>query len=129
MLVFTEEKIARLLGDVKTTIYREIHDIPSFKFHEGDVAGAECLDFDEREWAAFDVGGYWGGYNIIGWFRAVVPIPAHLRDKKVALRFLVGPRDGGDSTAETLLYVNGQPLQAIDIWHEEAWLPPEYLQD
>jgi alpha-mannosidase len=21
--------------------------------------------------------------------------------------------------------VNGFPLQAIDVWHEEAWLPPE----
>src|SRR5690606_34580144 len=26
---------------------------------------------------------------------------------------------------ETLLYVNGEALQGIDIWHEEAWLPPE----
>jgi alpha-mannosidase len=48
--------------------------------------------------------------------------------RKLALRFLVGPRDGGGSTAETLLYVNGWPLQGIDIWHEEAWLPPEHLQ-
>jgi alpha-mannosidase len=51
------------------------------------------------------------------------------KDHKIALRLLVGPRDGGGSTAETLLYVNGRPLQGIDIWHEEAWLPPELLED
>lgn len=35
---------------------------------------------------------------------------------------LVGPRDGGDSTAEALLYIDGKPVQGIDVWHEEALL-------
>lgn len=44
------------------------------------------------------------------------------------LRLIVGPRDGYAFTAETQLYVNGFPLQAIDVWQEEAWLPPEYTR-
>ena len=69
-----------------------------------------------------------GGYDVVAWFRAWVAIPPEFKDKKLALRFLVGPRDGGGSTAETMLYVKGTPLQALDLWHEEAWLPPEYAQ-
>lgn len=126
--LFAEEKIAKALPEIRQTIWRESCAIPTFKFCEGDPRGAHRPDCDDSQWADFQVGETWGGYDKIAWFRAHVPIPAHLRARKLALRFLVGPRDGGGSTAETLLYVNGQPLQGIDVWHEEAWLPPEHLQ-
>lgn len=126
MLFFTEDKIARLLEDIKATIYRETYPIPAFKFAEGEFANAHQPDFDDTDWRDFKVMDYWGGYDVTAWFRATVPIPAHLHEQRLVLRFLVGPRDGGNSTAETMLYVEGKPLQAIDVWHEEAWLPPEY---
>jgi alpha-mannosidase len=65
-----------------------------------------------------------GGYDKIAWFQACVSILREWRDEKLILRFLIGPRDGYGFTAETHLYVNGFPLQGIDVWHEEAWLPP-----
>jgi alpha-mannosidase len=129
MQFFTKEKIAKLLWELKPTIQREIHDIRSFRFIEADPPGAHEPSFDDAQWQEFEVGGFWGGYDVIAWFRTTVEIPDHLRNEKLAFRFLVGPRDGGDSTAETLLYVNSEPLQAIDVWHEEAWLPPEHARD
>ena len=95
------------------------------------MPGAEAPDFDDSGWRDFRLGDAWGGYDIVAWFRTRVPIPAAWQSaqrgpgRRLALRFLVGPREEGNSTAETLLYVNGEPLQAIDRWHEEAWLPPE----
>jgi alpha-mannosidase len=91
------------------------------------TGGSTHPDFDDSAWTDFAVGQTWGGYDITAWFRAVVTVPEAWRQAKVALRFLVGPRDGGKSTAETLLYVNGAPLQGIDVWHEEAVLPPEMV--
>jgi alpha-mannosidase len=123
MLVFTEEKIAKLLVDVKASIYRESHDVPQFKYVEADPPGAQGIDFDDSGWADFHVLDYWGGYDKIAWFRTTVPIPAHLMDKKLSLRFLVGAGNNWASAAETMLYINGDPLQALDVWHEEAWLP------
>ncbi|MDQ3396870.1 MAG: alpha-mannosidase [Deinococcota bacterium] len=128
MRFFTEEKVAKLLEDIGPSIHREVHPIPAFRFLEGDPGGAHLPNFDDRAWQDFAIGSFWGGYDVVAWFRAVVVVPEPLMDKKLALRFLVGPRDGGESTAETLLYVNGEPLQAIDIWHEEAWLPPEHVR-
>lgn len=128
MLFLTEEKIARLLPEIQASIYRETVEIPTFRYLEADPAAAQQPDFDDSDWADFHLMDYWGGYDKIAWFRAWVNIPPHFQGKKLALRFLVGPRDGGGSTAETMLYVNGQPLQAIDVWHEEAWLPPEHLR-
>ncbi|NLF66306.1 MAG: alpha-mannosidase [Chloroflexi bacterium] len=125
----TAEKLLRLQREVGQAIYRDKRDIPAFKFHDGDCPDAAAADFDDRQWADFQIGSSWGGYDCVAWFRAQVPIPAEWAGQRLYLRFLVGPRDNGGSTAETLLYVNGEPLQALDYWHSEAWLPPEHLQE
>ena len=127
-MFFTVGKIQKELKEIKASIHRERRDILQFKYMESDCSGAQVPDFDDSTWNDFSLGGLWGGYDRIVWFRARVPVPEGWRDDKVILRFLVGPRDGYGSTAETQLYVNGFPLQAIDVWHEEAWLPPEYTQ-
>ena len=128
MMFFTAEKIQKQLKEIKASIHRERRDILQFKFIESDYSGAQAPDFDDYAWNDFSLGGLWGGYDQIVWFRTRVRIPKDWCDEKLILRFLVGPRDGYGSTAETQLYVNGFPLQAIDVWHEEAWLPPEYAQ-
>lgn len=127
-MFFTVEKIEKQLKEIKASVHREKRDIPQFKYIESDCPGAQAADFDDRTWHDFSVGGLWGGYDKIAWFRACVSIPKEWRDEKLILRFLVGPRDGYGSTAEAQLYVNGFPLQGIDVWHAEAWLPPEFAQ-
>ncbi len=126
---FTIAKIERQLQDVRQAIHREVANIEHFKTHPGDCPGAEAPAFDDSAWEDFYVGETWGGYDEVAWFRAPVAVPPAWQGsaERVVLRFLVGPRDGGLSTAETQLYVDGARLQAIDIWHEEAWLPPELL--
>ncbi len=119
------EKIAKQLVDVQAAIHRQVIPLTTFKFHDGQCPGAGAAAFDDSAWPNFEVGNFWGGYDSYVWFRARVPIAERLRGHKLALRFLLGPRDSGQSTAETLLYVNGRALQAIDVWHETAWLPPE----
>ncbi|WP_077623204.1 alpha-mannosidase [Sediminibacillus massiliensis] len=131
-MYFTEEKIKSHLQDIKETIYRDTQDIQAFKYQETDF-GAEEKEahkpsFDDSSWKDFFIGDSWGGYDKGAWFRTTVPIPEDWKDQKLVLQFHVGPRDGAGSTAETLLYVNGKPLQGIDIWHEDAWLPHEYKQ-
>lgn len=127
-MLFTIGKIQKQLKEIKASIHREKLDILQFKYIESDCPGAQAPDFDDSAWNDFPLGGLWGGYDQIAWFRARVQVPKDWRDEKMILRFIVGPRDGYASTAETQLYVNGFPLQAIDVWHEEAWLPLEYAQ-
>src|SRR3954447_2965430 len=127
MRQFTIEKIARQATEVRQAVYRETIAIPRFKFHEGDPPAAQCPEFDDRDWADFAVGDRWGGYDVVAWFRTWIEIPRAWREERVYLRLRVGPRDSGNSTAETLLYVEGEPLQGIDVHHDEAWLPPETL--
>ena len=119
-MFFTVEKIWKQLKEIKASIDRERRDILQFKFLESDCSGAEAPDFDDQTWNDFPLGGLWGGYDKIAWFRARLSPPRDWRDEKVILRFNVGPRDGYGSTAEAQLFVNGFPLQAIDVWHGEA---------
>ncbi len=79
MLVLTEQKIARLLPDIRASIYRERHPISVFRFREGDFDSAEAVDYDASAWASFRLGDTWGGYDVVAWFRARVPIPAYLK--------------------------------------------------
>ena len=102
-MFFTVGKIGKQLKEIKASIHRERRDIPQFKYIESDCPGAQAPDFDDDSWNDFPLGGLWGGYDKIAWFRARVPIPQDWHEEKLILRFLVGPRDGYGSTAETQL--------------------------
>lgn len=124
---FVLEKIRKYLDEeVEPSRYREVIDIPSWKYAETSmdekIDDAYLADYDDSKWADFSVGGTWGGYDRAAWFRTSVEVPESFRGGPLAIKLLVGPRDGGESTAETLLYVNGHPVQGMDIWHEEALL-------
>ena len=128
-MLFTEKKMINRLDEIRETVYRHTKNIEQFKYMEAECDGAQNFDFNDEQWTDFRTGDAWGGYDKIAWFRTKVTIPPEWRREKVVLRFSVGPRDGGGSTAESLLYVNGSPLQGLDRWHEEVWLSPELLQE
>ena len=124
---FVLEKIRKYLDEeIKPGRYRATIDIPVWKYRETSmeeaINGAYRVGYDDGGWADFHTGDTWGGYDRVAWFRAPVEIPESFRGGPLAVRLLVGPRDGGKSTAETLLYIDGHPVQGIDIWHEEALL-------
>lgn len=129
---FILEKIRKYLDeDIRPSRYRRVVELESWKYLETSmddrIDTAYAPDYDDSSWADFRLWDTWGGYDKVAWFRAAVRIPDAFRTLQtkacqIALRFLVGPRDGGGSTAETLLYIDGNPVQGIDIWHEEALL-------
>jgi alpha-mannosidase len=125
MQFFTLEKLARLISDLKATIVRDAYPITHLKYHEGDVFGAERPSYDDSGWQDFRVGETWGTYNIMAWFRARVPIPAHLRSRKLSLHVIANVNTQMFPHAEALCYVNGEAVQAFDIAHHHLWLPPE----
>jgi alpha-mannosidase len=128
-MFFTIEKIEKYLNEIQSASIRTAVDIHRFKYLEGLLPSEgyepHCPEYDDSDWADFELGNTWGGRDVQAWFRAWVDLPPAPVGCRQALRFLVGLRDDGSSAAESLLYVNGFPLQAIDGWHEQAWLSPE----
>lgn len=124
---FILEKIRKYLDeDIRPSRYRDVMEIENWKYCETSmeerIDDAYLPDYDDSAFQDFKLWDTWGGYDKVAWFRTKVKFPAEFKKYTLALRFLVGPRDGGDSTAECLLYIDGQPVQGIDIWHEEALL-------
>ena len=129
---FILEKIEKYISeDIRPTRVRRRLLIDSWKYletsMEDKIDDAYPNDYDDSSWKEFHLWETWGGYDRVAWFRTTVKIPEGFQEngKALALRMIIGPRDGGGSTAEALLYVDGRPVQALDIWHEEAILQPE----
>ena len=124
---FILEKIEKYIQeDIRPSRIRAAVDLENWKYYETSMEEkmdtACAADFDDSAWQDFKLWDTWGGYDRVAWFRTKVEVPEELIGKTLAVRLLVGPRDGGESTAETLLYIDGKPVQGIDIWHEEALL-------
>lgn len=124
---FILEKIEKYIQeDIRPSRIRAAVDLENWKYYETSMEEktdtACAADFDDSAWQDFKLWDTWGGYDRVAWFRTKVEVPEELIGKNLAVRLLVGPRDGGESTAETLLYIDGKPVQGIDIWHEEALL-------
>ena len=124
---FILEKIEKYIQeDIRPSRVRAAVDLENWKYYETSMEEktdtACAADFDDSAWQDFKLWDTWGGYDRVAWFRTKVEVPEELIGKTLAVRLLVGPRDGGESTAETLLYIDGKPVQGIDIWHEEALL-------
>lgn len=126
-MFYPEKKIQTQLIDIQKSIHQVVLPISKFKAFSADCPGAENLDFEDFNWKEFRVGEAWGGYDQIFWFRTRITIPPDWIDQKVVIRMLPGPRDGYGSTAEAQLYVDGEPIQAFDRWHDEACLPSKIL--
>ncbi len=131
---FKLERIRKYCNeDIYATRVRDIIELTDWKYletpMESKIDDAYRPDYDDSDWMDFKLWDSWGGYDKVAWFRCRVTLPDNLLDKTLAFKGILGPRDGGGSTAETLLYINGKPVQAIDVWHEEAFLDPEIYKD
>jgi len=131
---FVLEKIEKYIEeDIRPSRVRAAVDIDNWKYFETSmderIDDAYLPDYDDCWWQDFKLWDTWGGYDKVAWFRTRIKVPEAFRGGQIALKFLVGPRDGGDSTAETLLYLDGKPIQGIDIWHEEALLETELCKE
>jgi alpha-mannosidase len=120
---YTTQKLKTLLRAVGEAMYRGVEPITDLEFRiakMGDEVFAES-----GAWEPFAVGQRWGGRDVTAWFRAVVSVPAEWPEHRVYARFQLGRREPGQNGPEAMLYAEGEPLQAIDPYHETAWLPPQ----
>lgn len=134
-MYFTKEKAQRYIEDLKKFVYEEKISIKEIKFQEMSLAEANELeayktDFKDENWEKINVGDTWGGRDIVAWFRTKVDIPEDWQDEKVALYFILGAgQEGGLAGAESLIYINGEPVQGLDSNHREVYLKPDWIQN
>ncbi len=128
-MYFTKEKAQRYIEDLKKYVYEEKIRIKKLKFYQGNDTEANQIDFNDNRWDKITTGKIWGGRDVTAWFRTKVDIPKEWRTEKIALYFILGVgQEGGLAGTESLVYINGNPVQGLDQNHKEVYLKPEWFQ-
>ena len=120
------ENLHKKIQTIGGHIYKKIATIENIRYRQGEIAEAEQPDFDDSGWEAFSVGQFWGGRDVTCWFRMPLVIPAEVGEGNLAAiiqpgrRFVFRGSEGGDLREyELLVYLDGEPLQSVDVRRNE----------
>lgn len=116
----TLEKIARRAAEVAARRYRATRPV-------GPLQVTQVSERDARQSATFALreGDRWGVIDGVYQIAFTLTIPPEWRGQMLGLRVMLAGERPGWLQAESLLFVDGQPLHAFDQYHHEIVLPPE----
>lgn len=124
-MYFNAERIKRILDELSGNTYCLTQPVSEFKMKEGKFVSTQEAVFDTSEWDTLKKDERWGGMNKNYWFYTEVIIPESFSDRPVVLKISTSHNNLGDWDAtnpQFLLYINGKPVQGIDLNHKEALL-------
>lgn len=122
-MYFIKERINKILKDLNALIYQEKNIIECYKMKEGNLAGAEAVDFDDADWTEFSNIDRWGGRDKNFWFRVNVEIPESYSGKTVVFEVRTGKEGQWDAiNPQFLVFVNGETIQGMDVNHRDIIL-------
>ena len=127
MIQFLLEKLDRRTRELQSGIYDPRLPLDEWRFHDGPLSGGAAPDLDDSSWPVLRLGDRWGGAGRRAWFRRRVRIPEAWAGRPVALllslhAYLPHTVEDALLTSESLVYINGTPLQGIDRHHREVLL-------
>ncbi|MDQ0200265.1 alpha-mannosidase [Neobacillus ginsengisoli] len=122
-MFWTEEKLAARIKELDRYRYREVVSISSFQSMEDEEGAVGSRPPSEGTWQTFQVGDRWQGRDRYLWLRVKVEIPSEWQGRTVLGLFDFGKTGGGGNSGfESLLYLNGEPYQGVDMNHQEVFL-------
>lgn len=125
-LYFIPERIAQICKELNRQIY--VHPLPSSAcvVKQGFYKTPDQADAAAEPWADFGADGLWGGFDTHAWFRLTFRIPASHAGKALALRVSTGAAGWDATNPQFLLFIDGVPVQGMDVNHTLSTLPREY---
>ncbi|MFW6270135.1 MAG: alpha-mannosidase [Bacillota bacterium] len=118
-------KIERYLKDLKENLVQKSIEIEEFEVYPAKLNNKKLPNFSNTTAKKLKVGERWGGKNVCKWFNTRVEVPKNwdLEKGKIYLKIIPGAGHFGNlSGSESLLYLNGQPLQGLDRSHSLVYL-------
>lgn len=114
-----EDKITRYLKDLKANLNLREKSIPQFTVYPAELTKKTIPNFEDLSGQVFKIASSWGGKNICRWFRTEITIPVQWKDQgNIYLEIIPGAGHSGNlAGAESLLYLNRQPVQGLDRNH------------
>ena len=129
---FTLQKIEKRLELITPLSIRQRIPLGALRYFEHkDVSGPELIepDVDESEWISIEPNTYWGQWNVNFTLRGEFSVPTELsKSGPIGLEFALGQTPGWDFChPETLLYIDGEPVSAVDRNHTLVYLPEQFI--
>ncbi len=131
-MFLTDKKLERRIQELEQYRYRDIIPMKSFYIAEENqgVVNPELPAFPasgdghcDKAWDMLETGDTWKGRDKYLWMYKEVEIPAEWEGKKVLGIFDFGNTGAGNNSGfESMLYVNGNMYQGVDVNHKEAFL-------
>lgn len=116
------QKLKNDIEDIRKLIQLNSFEIKNIKFVE-EFDREELYKKADVEWKDFRIGDRWGVKDKIFWFKIEVKIPEEVKGKKVVLYIsLAGKGSLFRECPESLIYINGIPVQGLDKYHQEVIL-------
>lgn len=120
---FTKKKLECRNEELKSYRYRDVKKCNTFlvkEDHSGLVNPPVPVSFED--WETMQLGQTWKGRDKYLWLHLDLAIPSEWIGKRVVAVFDFGMTGGGNNSGfESLLYLNGEPYQGVDLNHQEVF--------
>ncbi|UOQ45585.1 alpha-mannosidase [Halobacillus salinarum] len=120
-MFWTIEKLEQRISELNAYRYiakRPLESFASLPDEEGEVAARPP---EAGDWGTWKTGERWEGRDQYVWLKKEISFPGEWENEKIVGVFDFGITDGGHNSGfESLLYVNGEPYQGVDMNHQEV---------
>ncbi|TWD90219.1 alpha-mannosidase [Neobacillus bataviensis] len=126
-MFWTIEKLERRIQELDSYRYRKILPVASFQAQEDEEGKIAQRPREDGPWKTMNVGDRWEGRDKYIWLKTLIQIPEQWGQQNIVGVFDFGKTGGGNNSGfESLLYVNGEPYQGVDMNHQEVFLDGSY---
>lgn len=126
-MFLTDRKLERRISELKEYRYRDVTDLGQFAVRE-DCQGVvnPSVPDDFEGWDTMATGSIWTGRDKYLWMHRDIVIPASWTGKKAVGIFDYGVTGAGNNSGfESMLYLDGEPYQGVDVNHQEVFFKEE----
>ncbi len=137
-MFLTDRKLEQRISEAEQYRYRDVTPLKNFEaaeerqgvvnpklpvFSAGHVSGDAEFAGAREDWYTLETGDIWKGRDKYLWLHREVEIPAEWKGKKILGIFDFGNTGAGNNSGfESMLYVNGNMYQGVDVNHKEVFL-------
>lgn len=121
---FLDKRVDVICNELKRLKVKNHFWVKNWKYKEGNFFYPQDAEADAAEWADFDSQTmHWYGPDRHYWFKTTYTVPKELDGKRMWMYVMTQIDEWDDAkNPQFLLFVNGEPVQGVDMNHREIFL-------